>query len=111
MALYRGDYAQSMDLFVNSLSMPRELGDRRGIAKSLDGLGGVAAVPGRAPEPARLFGVADPLARKLAPLLPRNRWVDAIVVAAREQLGDEAWRQTWTEGRGLAMEALLSSLI
>ncbi len=113
MALYSADYPKAKDLFADSLAAFSDLGDRRGVAESLEGLARVAGVQGQ-PEPAaRLFGLAEALREAIgAPLLPHDRSRYAATLAtAREQLTEDAWKRAWASGRAASVEEAVAPLL
>src|SRR6266536_6536760 len=75
----------------------RRLGDQRGIAESVVGLGAVAAFEGRAESAARLFGAAEASLETLgAELWPSNRGVyERSVAAARTALDPAVVEAAW----------------
>jgi hypothetical protein len=107
----QGDYASALALQEESLAIKRELGDRSGIAQSLEGLAYVAlalARPGRA---ARIWGRAERLREEIGSALPpreRPRY-DRQVAAARAALGDDAaFDLAWREGRAQTLEQAIA---
>jgi hypothetical protein len=112
MALYGGSYQRSDDLFVEALQGFNGVGDRRGVAETLEGLAGVAGVEGRAAEAARLFGVAEALREELgAPVLGVDQArYDSLVSTAREQLDRDSWSRAFAEGRSAPLETALAAL-
>jgi hypothetical protein len=113
MALYRGDYATARELFTDSLVGFHDLGYKRGVAQSLEGLAGVVGVQGRPEEAARLFGLADAIREAVgAPLLPTDRSRSAATLAAaREQLDADTWDRAWSQGRAMPLEEAIAALL
>src|SRR5690349_24731493 len=90
LAYLQGDYAAARSLYKESLGIRRELGDKRGCAECLAGLGGVAAGMGQAQAQtrakrsvgrqaergARLLGAAEALLGTINAVLdPEDRMV------------------------------------
>ncbi len=89
-----------------SLSMFREMGDKLGIIRCLDGLAGVAwarALPERA---ARMFGAAQGFRESIGAALPLadKHELDENVSAVRTHLGNEAMTAALTQGRAMTLE-------
>src|SRR5262245_4936954 len=86
-------------ILTDSLAMSRESHEKRLLAWSLAGLGGVAVEQGRMERAVRLLGAAEALFNAI------DHAVDTIVgaaydrvSAAREQLGEAAFAAAWAEG-------------
>ncbi len=89
-----------------SLTLFREMGNRPGIMRCLDGLADVARrreLPERA---ARIFGAAENLRESVgaAPPLAERLELDQNVSALRAHLGDAAFASAWTAGRAMTLE-------
>jgi len=91
----------------------RRLGDQRGIAESVVGLGAVAAFEGRAETAARLFGAAEASLETLgAELWPSNRGVyERSVAAARTALDPAVFEAAWKAGRQLSLDQVIKTAI
>jgi hypothetical protein len=92
---------------VQGLAIWREVGDRGGIADSLEGLAQTclrAAAPDRA---ARIWGAAERLRQEIgAPLPPgeRPRHDHQVAVARAAIADDAAFDRAWQEGLALTLE-------
>jgi len=64
-AQYRGDFARALELQTESLSLKREVGDKRGIALCVNNLGDIARLRGDYAGAASLYGESLPLFREL----------------------------------------------
>jgi hypothetical protein len=109
-----GDSAAALALQRESLAIFFRLGDRRGIATSLEGLACVALAmlgPDRA---ARLWGAAARLREEIGspmPLRDRHRY-DHQVAAARTALGDTgAFDLAWLAGRAMTLEQTVAYVL
>src|SRR5262249_24552660 len=102
----QGQYGAARALFQESLAIFRELGNKHGIAASLEGLAEVVVAGGQPERAARLFGAAEGLREAIgAPLLPAERAEhDRSIAAACTALGEEAFAAAWAEGRALSLE-------
>jgi hypothetical protein len=101
-------------LFKESLSLRKEMGARRGIAESLEGLASVRVADGgdsqTAARPARLLGAAEALREAIGapvPLVERAEY-ERDVATLRSQLGEEAFAATWAEGRAMRTEQAIA---
>jgi hypothetical protein len=112
-AYRQGDYAAARALQGESLAIRRELGDRRGIALSLEGAASVAAATGEARRAARLWDAAERLREEIAaPLLLSDRSQHEEVAAARSALGDDAaFDAAWQEGRAMPLEQAIADAL
>ncbi len=104
----QGDTNEALTFYRDSLRLFQTGGDRRGIARCLDGIAGLA-VKGRLPERgARLLGGATALREGMrVPLEPDDAgeraervWAEAAV---REALTDADFEAAWTEGRAMSL--------
>lgn len=104
--------------------MSRELGDKRGIASNLAGLGGMAAGVGlgqehgqrqeqgeaqthrQAERGAKLLGTAQVVLEAMGAVMePQDRMVyERAVASVRAQLSEEGFEKAWAEGRAMSME-------
>src|SRR5262249_33704772 len=106
-AVEQGDYAAARALQQESLQIRREVVDREGIARSLEGLAAAEAPRGQKIPAARLWGAAERLREEIgAPLPPNERpRYEQQVAAARAALRDDAaFDAAWQEGRAMTME-------
>ena len=92
MACEQGDFASARALYEESLVIRRELGDRRGIAYSLEGLAAVVAALGSPLRAARIWGAAERLREEIgSPLSPDRA---ARLRPARGRGPREPWEMT-----------------
>jgi non-specific serine/threonine protein kinase len=110
-ALAQGLQAHAEERFVEALGAFRQVGDQRGVAECVIGLGCVRAATRQPAHAARLFGAGDATLSALGTgMWPSNladyrRW-SRIAQAA---LGEEAWTTEWTTGRLLGCDGVLHS--
>lgn len=107
----QGDYAVSLALYRESLTIQRTLSDRSVIAISLEGLAEALAAYGDVPRAARIWSAMEKLRADIgAPLRPAwRRHCDRSVAAARVALNDDvALECAWQEGRALTFEQALA---
>jgi tetratricopeptide (TPR) repeat protein len=92
-----GQVSPASELLLEGLALFRALGHRLGIAEGLEELGALSAVQGDGAQAALLFGAAHALREQIgAPLPPVDRPAhDAVVAAARAQLGETAFAEAW----------------
>ena len=112
-AWYTRDYPLASDLFKQSLAAFAHLGDMRGLAESLEGLGGVAGAQNRPRDAALLLGCAEALREAVrAPLLASDvaRHTTAVETA-RAQLEGAEWEGAWAEGRAATAEELVARIL
>ena len=103
----QGDFVAASSRYNESLAIQRELGHRRGIAYSLDGLASIAAPLGDALRAARIWGAGERLREEAGlPMSPAERSQhDRLVGAVRATPGVEAaFARAWQEGRALTLE-------
>ena len=104
----QGDYLVALALHREGLAIMRELGDRWGMAWTLEGLA-VAFARAQSSWAACIWGQAERLREEIgAPLPPSeqpryNRYV-ALACAA---IGDSAFDSAWQEGRAMTLEHAL----
>ena len=106
----QGELATARDLYEESLVLAR-MGHKLNIASGLEGLAGVAAAQGEPEWAARLWGAAEALREVMgAPIPPVSRSVyEHAVMAARAQLGEDAFIAAWSEGRTMTPEQVLAA--
>jgi non-specific serine/threonine protein kinase len=102
----QGDYGRAVVLHKESLILFRELEDKRNIPGCLENLAEAAGAEGQPERAGRLLGAAEALREATGvPMEPSNRAdYDRSMAAVRAQLGEEAFKTAWAEGRKMAME-------
>ena len=108
LAQTEGDHERARDLFAEGLTVSAELRNEADVAHCLEGLAAISAAEGRIARAARLWGAEEALLGKIETAvytyvpdrsLRRNR-----VVAARSQVGEEAFEAAWAEGQAMKTE-------
>ena len=110
-AAARGDFAAAKTLQKESLTIYGALGDRLGIATSMEGLAGIAFLSAEPARSACLWGAAERLRQAIgAPWAPSERHrYDRAVAAARAALDDvAAFDLSWQAGRVMVLEHALA---
>jgi tetratricopeptide (TPR) repeat protein len=109
----RGNYTRARALYQDSLRMLQEFADLEGIADCLEGLAvsliGLSPTPDQALHAARLFGAAEMQRENIqVPLreVESARLVTSIATS-KEQLGEIAFQQAWSEGRAMSLQNVL----
>jgi hypothetical protein len=107
------EYEEARELFMESLAICREHGNKPIIAENLEGLAAVAAAQGQHKSAAHLFGAAEGLRAAMgAPLPPPDRAAhDRCVAAVRDALGEEVFSAAWAAGRAQALEDTVASAL
>ena len=99
-------------LYKESLAVARAIGDKWAIASCFEGLANVVALQGEFVWAARLWGAAealrDAIGTPIAPVYQAD--YDHSVVAARAQLGEQAFAEAMAEGRAMPLEQVLDTL-
>jgi predicted ATPase/DNA-binding CsgD family transcriptional regulator len=100
-----GDARQAGVNFLGALQIRLELGDRRGVVESVEGVASVAASLGQPPVAATLFGAASALREQIgapmpAPDRPRH---EKLVESVRRSLPLAAFSSNWKTGTGLSL--------
>jgi hypothetical protein len=105
-AIHQGDCGRATALLQESLARRWELGERRGVAECLEGLGRVAVITDEPESAARLFGAADALREAIGTPLPAADHAphERSVGAVRARLGEDAFAAAWADGRATAPE-------
>ena len=104
-----GDLATAPEQFLTTLGQAQQMGDRTGMARSLDNLVFLENAKGRAERAMRLAGFSQTLKEQVggeAPpelLLLLDPWE-----AGRRYLSEEEMQAAWDEGRAMTMEQALS---
>jgi hypothetical protein len=109
----QNDAAASRAFFVESLSLRREGGEKRGMAECLEGLGGLDAALGRHELAARRLAAATALREAIsAPLSPiALREQQEIVARLRDALGDLHFTRAWDEGLRAPLEQVVAEAL
>jgi class 3 adenylate cyclase len=102
----QGDYGAARALHEESLTICREIGDRQGIVKNLEGLAALAVTQAQPECAARLFGTAESIREAFHFPLPTADGAEheRFVAAVRAALGEEAFATAWAEGRAMTTE-------
>jgi tetratricopeptide (TPR) repeat protein len=111
--LAKGHAQRAAERFGQAILEFRRLGDQRGIAEGVVGLGAVAAFEARAETAARLFGAAEAALESLGThLWPSNRGVYARSVAlARDAIEPQVFEAAWRAGRQLSLDQAAAAAI
>ncbi|MBI3660878.1 tetratricopeptide repeat protein [Candidatus Acetothermia bacterium] len=106
MAVNQGDYARARRFHESSLAIRREIGDKSGIAYSLEGLAKVACLQEQTERAARLFGEMKVLRESIgAPLPPSDRTdYERHLATVRASLSEGAFANAWAQGRAMTLE-------
>jgi hypothetical protein len=107
MACDQGDYRAASALHREGLAIRRDVGDKRGIAYSLEGLAAVVTGCGDSLRAAGLWGAAARLRNEIrSPMAPNDRpGYDRRVAAARAAARDDvAFDRAWKEGGALTLD-------
>ena len=107
-SLLSDDGERAVSLFQASLLRFRDLGDRQGIAESIEGLAAVAAARGTlddAVAAACLHGAAQAIREDLTTrqYLFDRMGMDPFLERAESTIGAARWKQAWKEGRDLTV--------
>jgi hypothetical protein len=114
-------HLQARDLFDESRSSFKEVGDQAGMAEGLigkelipsclEGLAAVAAEQGELVWAAHLWGAAEDLREVIATPIPPVYRLDyeRTVAKARAQLGNEAFARAWALGRTNTLEQAMAA--
>jgi non-specific serine/threonine protein kinase len=112
-ALAEGQIAQAAGLFVDALRVFRRIGDQRGVADCLIGLGCVRSAERRPAEAARLFSAGEAALEAVrSTVWPSNRadyqhW-ERI---SRAAIGALAWQDAWTSARVVGSQAIVEEVL
>ncbi|MCA1648425.1 MAG: hypothetical protein LC797_24190, partial [Chloroflexi bacterium] len=111
--LANGDAQRAAERFGEAIVQFRRLGDQRGIAEAVVGLGAVAAFEARAETAARLFGAAEAALESLGThLWPSNRSVyERSVAVARDAIEPRVFEAAWRAGRQLSLDQATAAAI
>jgi predicted ATPase/DNA-binding CsgD family transcriptional regulator len=100
-------------LFLDALRALRRVGDQRGVADCLIGLGCVQAAERRPAEAARFFGAGEGALQAVGSVVwPSNRadyqhWQRI----ARAAIGTHAWEEAWASARALGVESIVEEVL
>jgi non-specific serine/threonine protein kinase len=105
-ALREGDYDRAAATFREGLTFSWEHELRGRIEWQMMGLAAVAGAKGEVERAARLFGASEALRESIGisrfPCYQVD--MDRDVAAARTQLDEETWQQSYDEGQAMSME-------
>jgi hypothetical protein len=109
-AYAQGDAGRATALYEESLALRRELGDKHGLAESLEGLAGMAVAQQQLERAARLLGAAAALREAIgAPLSPRERVrYDRDVSTVHAGLDEAAFAAMWAMGKAMPPEQIIT---
>lgn len=113
LAAHQGNYAEAYKMWKRSLREHQEIGDRKGVAESLEGLARGEIVAHRPERSAHLIAAASALRESLGVPVPHDDQADyqRTVAQLRVALGEEKFVAIWATGRSWTMEqALLYAL-
>jgi hypothetical protein len=105
-ALFRGEFSEARSLYREALTVRRELGDRLGIARVLEGAAALAAARGDSLTAARNWGAAERLREELgSPMSPNERPRNEryIVMARAAARNDDAFDGAWQQGHEMPL--------
>jgi predicted ATPase/DNA-binding CsgD family transcriptional regulator/Tfp pilus assembly protein PilF len=105
-ARHMGDMARAHELLSESILIARQLGDRPNLSTRLADLAGLWLAQGQPERAARVFGAAQALgARVGATMYEGQRLIyEHEVSQGLAQMGEEAWRAAWEEGRAMHLD-------
>jgi len=112
-ALAQSDLEEARGYFTDSLRRLYHLGDRRVIARCLEGLAAVRALEGNAAESARTFAEAHALRQSIEaplPLVDRPGY-ERYIAATKAQLGEDAFDELWREGLAIDYETSMREIL
>ena len=108
-----GQHARASTLFLESLAVRRELGDRRGIAECCEALATEADARRKPADASRLLGAADALRQAIsAPLPPSATQArEQLVERLRQRLGASSYEDRYREGAELPLDQVVRGLL
>jgi hypothetical protein len=111
--LANSDAQRAAERFGEAIVQFRRLGDQRGVAESVVGLGAVAAFECKAETSARLFGAAEAAPESLGiQLWPSNRGVyERFVAAARAAIHSAVFEAACQAGRQQSLDQAAAAAI
>jgi tetratricopeptide (TPR) repeat protein len=113
LAMRQGDVGQARALLVKGLAVFQEAGDLIGLKAYLEVMAEIAGLEGQPERLVRLFGAVEPLRSRLgvssytAEQIAHKRQL----LAARTQLGENAFAAAWAEGRALTLEQAIAEAL
>jgi hypothetical protein len=105
----QGDYASARSLLAESLVLRREVGDKRGIAESLEASAVLRVAEG--PEQAvQLWGAAEALRDVIGAPLPPNEHsrYECGIEAVRAQFDEAGYASAWAEGQTMSLDEAIA---
>jgi hypothetical protein len=113
LALNHGDLPWAAGLLGESMTVLREIGNRRHIAPVVESLAKLAGLAGQPMRAATLYGAAEALREAVnTSLTPSQRAAyEQDVARLRDELDSEAFTVSWSEGRALPVEQAFSEAI
>jgi ATP/maltotriose-dependent transcriptional regulator MalT len=111
-ALAQGDLAEARRRYQEGRATLHEMGSEAFLAACLEGLAALSAAQATPHQAARLWGAAEALREAIgAPMYPISQAsYEHALAQARAQLGEQAWRQAWAEGRMMTPVQALAAL-
>jgi len=102
----RGDYAGARAHYATALGYRRRYGVRLDYGFTLSGLAALGAAEGQYARGARLGGAAAALCESagIGPARVQQAHFHELIAAAREGLGEAAFRAAWDAGRAMSLE-------
>jgi non-specific serine/threonine protein kinase len=108
----QGDVELATRLFVEKLTIARELGVVRELLGALAGLAGIAFDRGQPARAARLLGAVDAARRQAGQAhIIDFQHVKRLETLTRDALGEGAWQTWWHEGQTLSPEAAIDEAL
>jgi ATP/maltotriose-dependent transcriptional regulator MalT len=112
LSAWQGDAAAAQRMYREELGLLVEFNVyQEGVAACLEGLAALEAGQGRPRQAVWLWGAADALREAIgAPMYPVSRaGYEQAIAQARTQLGEQAFRAAWAEGRLMTPEQALAA--
>ena len=108
-----GETVLAAELLRESLSRFRDIGNKLGMALTLEALGSVNVALGESAYAVKLYGTAHSIRQELgAPLPPVDRNDhDSAIAAARAQLGEAFFSELWADAEANRFEAVVEGII
>jgi tetratricopeptide (TPR) repeat protein len=108
-----GEVGLATELLKESLSRFRDIGNKLGLACTLEALASVSIAQGNSEGAVRLYGTAHGLRVLLgAPLPPIDLDAyDSDIAATRAQLGDNVFTDLWARGAGMPYKAVVEEIL